>query len=252
MIIINDIDIIKDVDGENKTTEQKKAELQSQAKTNGLIDIDQAPYDDNECLYMRKQYQFKPGVSVLVGCNGTGKTTLLDMIKERMRKAKIPCIMYDNLHDGGHQARSTAFFFEQMELGATLMCSSEGEQISINIANMATKIGKFVRENRGKPEIWILFDAIDSGLSVDNIVDVKDNLFRIILEDNKDSDVYIIVSANEYEMCRGEQCFAVTTGEYMVFNDYESYREFVLNSRKLKDQRYQKTERTKKKGKRYE
>ena len=250
---LNGVDIVEDSDGEIKTATRKREESDAENKTNGLIDIQTAPYDDCDRLYSRKQYQFKPGVTVLVGCNGTGKTTLLNMIKDHARKAKVPCIMYDNLHDGGHTAKTAALFHQQFEMAATLMCSSEGEQISMNVANMASKIGAFVRQHRGKPEIWILFDAIDSGLSVDNVVEVKQELFNTILQYNGNTDVYIIVSANEYEMCRDEQCFIVSTGDYIKFVSYDHYRDFILASRKKKDQRYQRAEqkrskRGKKKG----
>ena len=250
---LNGMDIIEDADGEIKTQSRKQQESIAVNKTNGLIDIQTTPYDNCDRLYSKKKYQFKPGVTVLVGCNGTGKTTLLNIIKEHTRKIKVPCIMYDNLHDGGHTAKSAALFHRQFEMAATLMCSSEGEQISMNVANMASKIGAFVRQHRGKPEMWILFDAIDSGLSVDNIVEVKQELFNTILQDNGNTDVYIIVSANEYEMCRDEQCFAVSTGDYIKFVSYDHYRDFILASRKNKDQRYQRAEqkrskRGKKKG----
>ena len=252
---LNGMDIIEDADGEIKTQSRKQQESIAVNKTNGLIDIQITPYDNCDRLYSKKKYQFKPGVTVLVGCNGTGKTTLLNMVKEHTRKTKVPCIMYDNLHDGGHTAKSAALFHRQFEMAATLMCSSEGEQISMNVANMASKIGAFVRQHRGKPEMWILFDAIDSGLSVDNIVEVKRELFDTILQDNCNADVYIIVSANEYEMCRDEQCFTVSTGDYIKFVSYDHYRDFILASRKNKDQRYQRAEqkrskREKKKGRR--
>ena len=92
-------------------------------------------------------------------------------------------------------------------------------------------------------ERWILLDAIDSGLSVDNIVDIKEYLFKTILEDAGDQVVVrIIISANEYEICRNEQCMDVHTGKYRTFKGYESYRKFILKSREIKDKRYGKAE----------
>ena len=85
--------------------------------------------------------------------------------------------------------------------------------------------------------MWIFFDAIDSGLSVDNVVDVKECLFKTIFDDNPNTDVYIIVSANEYELARDESCFDVYNGKYIKFKDYEDYRNFILKTRKIKDKR---------------
>ena len=96
--------------------------------------------------------------------------------------------------------------------------------------------GETEESNRSK-ERWILFDAVDSGLSVDNIVDLKEGLFRTILENEKEKDVYIIVSANEYEMANNESCFDVYHGEYVTFKDYDAYRDFILKSREWKESR---------------
>lgn len=227
--------------------------------------IEKNYYDEGYELYKKETITINPGVTVLVGCNGTGKTTLMHQIKNQLKKECVPYISFDNLHDGGSKAISSAAFFEDFGFVATAACSSEGENIIMNIANLARRLGNFIRngEDNGREkrlekafekifsgdedkkqesinERWILLDAIDSGLSVDNIVEVKEDLFKTILEDYKDGDVYIIVSANEYEMTRGEQCFDVHNGEYITFADYEEYRDFILNSRKWKDERCEK------------
>lgn len=199
------------------------------------------PYDVNENVYTKSEFTFYPGVTVLVGCNGIGKTTLLHRIAHVLEKDGIPVMKYDNLVNGGETAKSKAVMRSNMEVAAALMLSSEGEQIYINLGETAAEIGRFVNRNKGAAEIWLLFDAIDSGLSVDNIEEVKEYLFKTIINDNPNTDVYIIVSANEYEMCRGEKCFDTRNGEYIEFAGYEEYRTFILNSRKEKDNRHKKT-----------
>lgn len=79
-------------------------------------------------------------------------------------------------------------------------------------------------------------DAIDSGLSVDNIVDLKENLFKTILKE-KELRIYIIISANEYEMANGEDCLDIDNCEYIKFSNYDEYRKFILNSREHKNKR---------------
>ena len=146
---------------------------------------------------------------------------------------------------------------------ATAMCSSEGENIVMNIGTFAARLGQFVKngedpkekkytqlarsiakingeeicETEIPKERWILLDAVDSGLSVDNIVDIKEDLFKTILEHNFGNKIYIVISANEYELARGEQCFDVYNGKYVTFNDYEEYRSLVLQSKEWKYQR---------------
>ena len=203
--------------------------------------LTRAPYEEKEYLYKRTNITLNPGITVLVGCNGCGKTTLIKQLKRRLDSADIPYIAYDNLYDGGSNAKSAAVFYGNISLASALVQSSEGEQISINIGQAASRIGKFVRENRGKPELWILLDAIDSGLSIDNVREIKDGLFQTILDDNPNSDVYIVVSANEYEMCVGANCFDVRNGKYIDINTYENYATFIMESRKRKDERMEST-----------
>lgn len=223
-------------------------------------------YGEGEKLYKKKSVTFEEGVTVLVGCNGIGKTTLLHQIKDNLRKNKIPYMEYDNLHDGGSNARAQAGFEENFAFLATSMCASEGENIIMNIGQFAGKLRNFIltgknenhyhrliesfqaltdenkKEEHIPDERWILLDAVDSGLSVDNIVELKEYLFNTILNDDHGKKVYIVVSANEYEMARGENCINVYECKNIKFNDYEEYRKCILESKKYKEKRLNKGE----------
>lgn len=213
-------------------------------------------------LWKKRTITLNPGVTVMVGCNGIGKTSLLRRIEYTLKDEKIPFIKYDNLHDGGSNARSAASFYEDFAFMATSMCSSEGENIVMNLGRIASRLKNFIetgvdnddfkrldrafarifdKESDDKKiesnERWILLDAIDSGLSIDNINDVKELLFKTVIDDNPYRDVYIIVVANSYEMARNEQCFDVRNGKYIKFDDYEDYRNFILKSKEWKDER---------------
>lgn len=220
-------------------------------------------YEEGVNLYKKKIVEIKQGVTVLVGCNGIGKTTMLRQIRDELKKDKIPCVAFDNLEEGGSKAVSEAGFFGDFKFMATAIQSSEGENIVMNMSNLAARLGQFIKngedpkerrriqlmrsiaqingETFEEPSIpnerWILLDAIDSGLSVDNIVDIKELLFKTILEHNYGNEIYIVVSANEYEMARGEQCLDVQNMKYVKFKDYEEYRKLVLDSREWKEQR---------------
>ncbi len=220
-------------------------------------------YEEGVNLYKKKTVTINQGVTVLVGCNGIGKTTFLHQIRDRLKKSGIPYIEYDNLHDGGKEAISKASFCSDFRFISMAVQSSEGENIIMNIENLALELGQFVKTGKTKEknpftkalksldrdivkeereiiqERWILLDAVDSGLSVDNIVDIKESLFKTILEYNYGNEIYIIISANEYEMARGEQCFDVYNGKYVTFKDYEEYRAMVLDSKKWKEERKQ-------------
>ena len=188
-------------------------------------------------IYKKKNITINTGLTVLVGCNGMGKSTLIHQLKDQLKKKEVPVISFDNLNEGGSHSRGEAAFYNDWEFVSTSMQSSEGENIIMNLGKLASKIGTFVRKNRDSSEIWIFLDAIDSGLSVDNVVDVKECLFKTIFEDTRGTDIYIIVSANEYELARDENCFDVYNGKYIQFKDYEDYRNFILKTREEKDKR---------------
>ena len=87
----------------------------------------------------------------------------------------------------------------------------------------------------------ILLDALDSGLSIDNIQEVKQYLFQPIKEDCEKANkkLYLIVVANSYEMAREENCLDVISLKYRNFKTYEAYKSFVLKSREKKEKRYE-------------
>lgn len=219
------------------------------------------PYKSGFSPTKPKEIEIQPGLTVLVGCNGAGKTTLLHNIKDEMKRQNIPCYLHDNLKDGGSSSISEAIFFGNTALGATLWTSSEGEAIKINFGNLSLKFKEFLKsgffdtksnriarvfkEDTDEKEICnkrvLLFDAVDSGLSVDSIIEIKE-VFHLLLEEAKtfDVEIYIIISANEYELARNADCFDVNDGKYIKFDNYESYRTFIIKSRKKKEKRIEK------------
>ena len=109
------------------------------------FEIETKPYGE-ERIYSRKSVEIEPGVTVLVGCNGSGKTTLMQWMRTDLkRKREIPYIKFDNLHDGGSKAISAALFHEDFALAATSTCSSEGENISMNIVQLSKKVAHFMK-----------------------------------------------------------------------------------------------------------
>ena len=149
-----------------------------------------------------------------------------------------------------------------IEKVALMFSSSEGENIDNNICNILEKARYFIEtgdsniyetnkflnffrninqdeESMTSNERWFLFDAIDSGYSIDNIVDLKET-FNLMISDAKkmNKDLYIIVSANSYEMANNENCFDVMSGKYIRFKDYNDYKKFIIKSRKKKEKRY--------------
>ena len=199
--------------------------------------IPRAPFGD-EKIYAKSKVTFEPGVTVLVGCNGVGKTTMLRLIERELNKANLPCLYYDNLTEGGANARSKAAFMEDFDFVGLSMCSSEGENIIMNMEKTASAMGRFSMLYKDAEELWFLFDAIDSGLSIDNVLDIKEYLFNTVIEHNQNKRVYILVSANEYEMASGEKCFDVQRCQYVNIKTYAAYKKLILKTKIRKKEIY--------------
>lgn len=197
-------------------------------------------YIEGENIFNKEIISFKPGVTVLVGCNGYGKSTLLNIIENKLEKNKIKFMKYNNLTDGEYFAKDNALYMRDLTLLANLATSSEGENIYTNIGRFVKNLGEFIT-NTDDDNIWILLDAIDSGLSIDNIIEIKE-FFNYLINNEKDKNIYIIISANSYELAKDERCFDVYNGKYLTFKDYEDYRDFILQSKKVKEMRYKTTE----------
>lgn len=58
------------------------------------------PYGTGRRVYRSKTSEFKPGVNVLVGCNGSGKTTIINCLRDILRYNNFKYRSYDNLSSG--------------------------------------------------------------------------------------------------------------------------------------------------------
>lgn len=195
------------------------------------------PFDDNMRLYLRKEVEFHHGLTTLVGCNGSGKTTLMMLIKDELRKDKdVLLLTYNDRSEGQSNLMEALAFRDDMSGVASMFMSSEGERIIRGVGYFAQGIRKRIQKANPK-EIWILLDAVGSGLSIDGIQDIK-ALAKAVIEDNQGTDVYFVVSTNEYEFSIGADNIDVTTFKHVQFKNYEEYRKFILKTSEKKQRRY--------------
>ena len=89
--------------------------------------------------------------------------------------------------------------------------------------------------------MWILLDAIDSGLSIDNLVNLRD-FFQCVLDDQKDRHIYIVVSTNSYELTEDANCFDVISGRYVDIDSYDDFKKAIMASYEKKKKRYNSNE----------
>lgn len=169
--------------------------------------------------YKKKEIDIDNNITMLVGCNGSGKSTLLNQIQASLEKQNIACLMCDIQLLNADIVES--------------MVSSEGEQVVMKLGQFAKQLGRFTTTNNDKTEQWVLLDASDSGLSIDNIISLKKLLHMVVR--TTPVPLYILVTTNSYEMVCDENCFDVVGCKYIRFENYDEYREYILKTRAIKD-----------------
>ncbi|MBR5172428.1 MAG: ATP-binding cassette domain-containing protein [Phascolarctobacterium sp.] len=175
------------------------------------------------------KYTFTEGVTVLVGKNGSGKSTVLRMLEPYLAKKGIVVEKYDNLHDGGNHALQAAVWEGELDAVFKRAFHSEGEQIITNIGDFVMRIGKRIRAMDEGQELWVLGDAMDSGLSINNVLQLK-NVMEFMAADAKRKKIkfYVVVSANTFALARNARCIDVTTGTKKVFLTYSQFEDFIV------------------------
>ena len=194
-------------------------------------------YYGDAMMYNKSIVYIYPGLTVLVGCNGIGKTTLITQLKERCNEFNIPYLDFNQV---GMQS-SSMMMDRMLNLdndisGLTSMyCQSEGKKIKETFCYFGKKYMKFMNEIKSEQErIFFFFDAVDSGFSVDNVLEFKYDCVNSIIETckNINKEAYIIVSCNEYEMARNENCIILPELNYRQIKSYNTYRKIILRSRR--------------------
>ena len=205
------------------------------------IKVTTKPFGDDLKLYQRKEFTFVPGLNSLVGCNGSGKSTLIDIfLIPSLRKDKIEHYKYNDRRQGGSMLMDRMLNVDDDMYGLVRMyVSSEGERIVVGLEKVITALPSFFKENKGKPT-FLLLDAIDSGMSVDEICEIKELLLDVVIPDAKsrfDIDLYVVIAANNYEWCNDDRIhnIDITTAKTLKFKSYEEYVDQIKASRTRKD-----------------
>lgn len=199
------------------------------------VPIDKNPYDDRRQLFTFKELNLDYGVTVLVGCNGCGKSTLLGAIARTLKKQRIEYVLHDSRQECS-DGMSKMLFYGQIDSIATYRSASEGERIDQLLNGVVGLMGKRIHVEKAQEDLAFMFDGVDSGLSIDKIVEIKEVLHECVLREHPNT--YIVFSANAYELARDEKCIYARTGKEVSFKDYEEYRKFILKTKADKDRRF--------------
>ena len=191
-------------------------------------------------------YDFKPGVTMLIGSNGTGKSTLLKQLNSLFKERnwnQIPdndnirdkyyCYSYDNVYEEKFAKDSWIHSDMKIDRIAATFCNSEGQDMYDYLYYKIADIGKAVRYARSKEYngIFILFDGLDSGLSLDRLEEIKRKVLDFMVREeskNGEFEVYIVCAANSFEFCSGYDCIDVTNQEHYYFDQYWEFRRHFI------------------------
>ena len=222
-------------------------------RTYGRIKLWRDPYEDDRKFYKTRTAKFETGITTISGCNGIGKTTLLNNIVSELKQKGVPYLLFDNLGNNGGEKSST--FYLERALGGygtdedipkeeilgyamSLFTASEGEKISSALAVFARKIIREANRFSGYGEFWVLFDAVDSGLSADIIEIFKTFVLQDVMRHLPDTmNCYILLSSNSYEMSENTKVFFVHKMKYCQAKSYKRFKQYILESAKYKDER---------------
>lgn len=235
-----------------------------------ITDIVRDPYYDEDYLFDKDTLTLTDKVTVFVGPNGYGKTTLTKAIKEGLKRqgafafdnsayrrgldrgfrnafapdskdtddtATIGFMAYDSHADDHSNAISSALTNQNLTLFTLRQESSEGENNLYSLTELFDNAGAVAKEYPNLEQLVIFVDGIDSGLSVDMldlIVRTLDIKIQQVESLNPNLEVAIVFTTNNYEMTRSLPTFDTTTFEPVSYDSYEDFRTDMLAKSTLK------------------
>lgn len=205
----------------------------------GIVEFNIGSCDPNNIgrnLYKDQYALFTPNeINTLIGCNSSGKSTMLRKIEEILYTNGFPYILYDNIDN------SFKWLHERIHESIHYRNLSEGEVIakaSSKYINVLTDIivGTIIRDKkfrkyRDLDNIFLLLDSIDTGYSIDNILNLTGILNGLICLAKKNKKrLYIIAAANNFEFIQGNRSWDVQASKEIFFNKYEEYKQRIIET----------------------
>ena len=179
------------------------------------------------------ELELKPNqITILVGKNGYGKSSLMAGIEEWCKNNNAICVKWSDTEYGRDRGRSTLGFNEDYGGLAGMLFVSEGQAMmtSINKFFIGNCIKAINNRKPGSTMIFLLLDQIDSGLDIHQVNYIKDVIRDTLIKDMHGRvklDVYPILTANSFELVVDEDCVDPITRKHMVFRSLIDYRHYI-------------------------
>ena len=180
-------------------------------------------------------------ITILVGKNGYGKTSFLYGIEEAFKKDNtVTIVSWSDSKYGRDAGRSILGFHEDYEGLASMAFVSEGQTMMSSFARffMQRAGGASRRRKPGQDTMFLLVDQLDSGLDSHQIRYIKEVIRNIVIPDmtGQGITVFIIMSANSYELVMGEDCLDPMTRKHLKFKTIQEYMDYI-DSQYKKDEK---------------
>ncbi len=195
-----------------------------------MLEIKLEQVSERRKLYENTDLKIEPGINILIGNNGAGKTYCLSQIKNKYKHALLIDIVDET-------KKNTVEIQPDVDIGRWF-CASEGQRVYDNLERLSGTVGAYITACKKKNvNPIVLIDGADSGVSTDLIQIIRS--FLILVKDDCDTnkmEAYIICTANNYELVYDFNSIWITNLKRYKFklsdrNSYYEFRELYLDNK---------------------
>lgn len=169
---------------------------------------------------------FTKGITTLVGKNGSGKSSMIKEMEIYLKNKNIPVFTYDHVIEERNILPRAMGFNGDITVAASFMSSSEGEKVIVGYGNQLGNIRSFCAFHKEDEIVVLLFDGLDSGVSI-NVIKELLEVFNLLITEFPN--VMIVNTANNYEFLNGTRCVIAKNGKDKTFKTYNSFVKFICN-----------------------